>query len=58
MKSSTPSRKLRPRKSLIYRPGWPKDLPCLVCGRVRRSVAPHDRIHDRCQETIDTVYLK
>ena len=30
-------------------PGWPKDLPCLNCGCVRRSEDPGDRLCDTCR---------
>jgi hypothetical protein len=35
------------------RPGWPKPLPCLVCGRVRASVGPADRIHPGCRRAAE-----
>jgi hypothetical protein len=31
-------------------PGFPKKLPCLICGRLRRSSWPGDRIHEPCQK--------
>lgn len=31
-------------------PGFPKKLPCLICGRPRRSSWPGDRIHPTCQK--------
>lgn len=29
--------------------GFPKQLPCLVCGRARKSTWPGDRIHPQCR---------
>ena len=31
------------------RPGWPKGLPCLRCGRRRRALSPADRLHVSCR---------
>jgi len=30
--------------------GFPKELPCLVCGRPRKSTWPGDRLHKTCRE--------
>jgi hypothetical protein len=36
-------------------PGWPKALPCLVCGRVRRAEGPSHRLHEHCQLAISEI---
>lgn len=38
---------------LTYRrryPGFPKRLPCLVCGRPRVAQSPAERIHASCRK--------
>jgi hypothetical protein len=30
-------------------PGFPKKLPCLVCGRLKKSLWPGERIHFNCK---------
>jgi hypothetical protein len=40
---------LKPRE----RPGWPRELPCLRCDRLRLARGPGDRLHDKCREGDD-----
>jgi hypothetical protein len=39
---------VRPTRPLIRRRGWPKDLPCLRCNRIRKATHAGDREHERC----------
>ena len=34
------------------RPGWPKVLPCLRCGRARVATGPGDRFHASCRAIV------
>ena len=39
------------------RPGWPRELPCLRCDRLRLATGPGDRLHDKCRGVADeTMY--
>jgi len=35
------------------RVGWPKRKRCLVCGRVRLSTGPRDRLHPDCRHRVN-----
>ena len=43
---------LKPSK----RPGWPRELPCLRCDRLRLASGPGDRLHDKCRGDDEMMY--
>ncbi len=38
--------------------GFPKRLPCLVCGRMRRASGPGHRIHAACQSQASDLEMR
>lgn len=43
----------QPPRTRRHFPGFPKKLPCLICGRSRRAQWPGDRLHSSCQKERD-----